>query len=49
MDDPLSLRDNEIMELFYSLGLRFVELAALNVTDIQFSERLVKVIGKGSK
>ena len=48
-DDPLSLRDKAIMELFYSSGLRLAELAALDINDIQFSERLVKVMGKGSK
>ncbi|ACA84787.1 tyrosine recombinase XerC [Shewanella woodyi] len=48
-DDPLSLRDKAIMELFYSSGLRLAELAALNISDIQFSERLVKVLGKGGK
>lgn len=48
-EDPLSLRDRAIMELFYSSGLRLAELAALDITDIEFSERLVKVMGKGSK
>ncbi|MEC4726169.1 tyrosine recombinase XerC [Shewanella sp. D64] len=48
-DDPLSLRDKAIMELFYSSGLRLAELAALDINDIEFSERLVKVMGKGSK
>ncbi|GIU27654.1 tyrosine recombinase XerC [Shewanella sp. MBTL60-007] len=48
-DDPLSLRDKAIMELFYSSGLRLAELAALNVADIQFSQAQVKVLGKGSK
>lgn len=48
-DDLLSLRDKAIMELFYSSGLRLAELAALDIMDIQFSERLVKVMGKGSK
>ncbi|NRD75740.1 tyrosine recombinase XerC [Shewanella sp. VB17] len=47
--DPLGIRDKAIMELFYSSGLRLAELAALDVMDIQFSERLVKVMGKGSK
>ncbi|RTR35942.1 tyrosine recombinase XerC [Shewanella canadensis] len=48
-DDPLSVRDKAIMELFYSSGLRLAELAALDVKDISFSERQVKVMGKGSK
>ena len=48
-NDPLSMRDKAIMELFYSSGLRLAELAALNVADIQFSQAQVKVLGKGSK
>ncbi|WP_110455632.1 tyrosine recombinase XerC [Shewanella algidipiscicola] len=48
-DDPLSLRDKAMMELFYSSGLRLAELAALNTIDIQYGEYQVKVMGKGSK
>jgi len=47
--DPLSFRDKAIMELFYSSGLRLAELAGLDVGDIYFSQRQVKVMGKGSK
>ena len=48
-DDPLSLRDKAIMELFYSSGLRLAELASLDCVDIKFDQSEVKVIGKGSK
>ncbi len=48
-NDPLSVRDKAIMELFYSSGLRLAELAALDVSDIYFSDLQVKVVGKGSK
>lgn len=48
-DDPLSVRDKAIMELFYSSGLRLAELAAIDVDDIYFSDKQVKVMGKGSK
>ncbi|MCG9695433.1 tyrosine recombinase XerC [Shewanella sp. Isolate11] len=48
-DSPLAMRDMAIMELFYSSGLRLAELAALNISDIQFGEHQVKVMGKGSK
>ncbi|WP_351078313.1 tyrosine recombinase XerC [Shewanella sp. CAL98-MNA-CIBAN-0140] len=48
-DDPLSLRDKAIMELFYSSGLRLAELASLDRADIKFDQREVKVMGKGSK
>lgn len=47
--DPLAVRDRAIMELMYSSGLRLAELVDLNVDDIQFAERQVRVIGKGNK
>ncbi|MBV7317262.1 tyrosine recombinase XerC [Shewanella sp. NIFS-20-20] len=48
-DDPLSLRDTAIMELFYSSGLRLAELAALNIEDIHVEAANVRVVGKGDK
>lgn len=47
--DPLAVRDRAIMELMYSSGLRLAELVDLNLGDIQFDERQVRVIGKGNK
>ncbi|GAA3542546.1 tyrosine recombinase XerC [Zobellella aerophila] len=47
--DPLALRDRAMMELMYSSGLRLAELVALDLGDIQFAERQVRVIGKGNK
>ena len=43
------LRDSAMLELFYSSGLRLSELAALNVTDLDFRQALVKLRGKGKK
>jgi integrase/recombinase XerC len=48
-ETPLGLRDLAIIEVLYSCGIRVAELAGLNVTDIDFSGRLIKVIGKGNK
>ncbi|MBR9729611.1 tyrosine recombinase XerC [Shewanella intestini] len=48
-DDPLSLRDKALMELFYSSGIRLSELAALNCADIDANAKQVKVLGKGDK
>ncbi len=48
-DDPLTLRDRAILELFYSSGLRLSELLNLNLTDIDQQEGLVQVTGKGNK
>ncbi|KGQ35949.1 site-specific tyrosine recombinase XerC [Gallibacterium anatis] len=47
--DPLSLRDKAIMELMYSSGLRLSELRGLNLEDINFKARELKVLGKGNK
>ncbi|MGX7655441.1 tyrosine recombinase XerC [Shewanella putrefaciens] len=47
--DPLTLRDKAMMELFYSSGLRLAELAALNLSSVQYDLREVRVLGKGNK
>lgn len=47
--DPLAIRDRAMMELMYSSGLRLAELVSLDLGDIQFTERQVRVLGKGSK
>jgi integrase/recombinase XerC len=48
-DDPVTLRDRAILELFYSSGLRLAELVGLNLGDVDASDRTVRVLGKGSK
>jgi integrase/recombinase XerC len=48
-DDPLTMRDRAIMELFYSSGLRLAELIGLALTDIDLADRTVRVLGKGAK
>ncbi|NNM83108.1 MAG: tyrosine recombinase XerC [Burkholderiales bacterium] len=47
--DDLAVRDRAMFELFYSSGLRLSELAKLELGDIDFSEALVRVTGKGNK
>ncbi len=43
------LRDRAIIEFLYSAGVRVSELTGLNVTDVDFSNGLAKVRGKGRK
>ncbi len=43
------LRDQAILELFYSSGLRLAELAGLDTEDVNFNAALVKLRGKGKK
>lgn len=45
----LGYRDRTIMELFYSSGLRLSELTALNRLDVDCSNNMVKLKGKGKK
>jgi integrase/recombinase XerC len=47
--DVLTLRDRALMELLYSSGLRLAELVGLDVTSLDLKDRLVRVLGKGSK
>ncbi len=49
LDNYLGFRDRVIMELFYSSGLRVSELVALNRSDVDFDELLIRLQGKGKK
>jgi integrase/recombinase XerC len=48
-DDPLLARDNAMLELMYSAGLRLAELVSLDVGQIDLSDGSVTVLGKGNK
>lgn len=49
VDKPLTLQDLAVFELLYATGVRVSELAAIDVSDIDFSRRLILVTGKGNK
>ena len=49
VDDNLAIRDKAILELIYSSGLRLSELISLNISDIDFADRVLTVTGKGNK
>ena len=44
---PLAVRDQAMLELFYSSGLRLAELAGLDLDDLR--DERVRVLGKGGK
>lgn len=46
---PLGFRNLAILELLYGSGLRVSELVSLSFTSFDFDNRVVKVMGKGSK
>ncbi|WP_213878212.1 tyrosine recombinase XerC [Pseudomonas sp. dw_358] len=48
-DEFLAVRDQAILELFYSSGLRLSELTGLDLEQLDLSDGLVQVHGKGSK
>ena len=48
-DSYKDLRDRLVLELFYSTGIRISELAQIKIKDIDLSNKLIKIKGKGNK
>ncbi|MDI6640817.1 MAG: tyrosine recombinase XerC [Elusimicrobiota bacterium] len=44
----LGIRDQAILEVLYSSGLRISELTGLNVSDVDFFSNTIRIIGKGN-
>ncbi len=44
-----NLRDDALIELLYSTGLRVTEVANLKIGDINFEKSEIKILGKGNK
>ena len=48
-ETKIGKRDILILEMFYSTGIRLSELVNIKISDIDKSNRQIKVLGKGSK
>ena len=46
---PQGLRNQTIIEVLYSCGLRVSELTNLKISNINFKENFIRIIGKGNK
>lgn len=47
--NPEAIRDLLVVELLYATGARVSELAALNLEDIDYGRKIIRVTGKGNK
>jgi integrase/recombinase XerC len=45
----LGLRDRALLETLYASGMRAGELVTLGITDVDYDEGVIRVIGKGDK
>ena len=48
-EEVLGLRNALVLELLYSTGIRVSELSNIKINDINFNEREIRILGKGSK
>jgi tyrosine recombinase xerC len=48
-EDYPQVRNRTIIELFYATGMRRAELIDLKISDIDFSQKTIKVLGKRNK
>ena len=49
IEAPFALRDQAMIELLYSCGLRVSELVSMNIEDLYLFAGMLRVLGKGNK
>ena len=49
LNDHYSYRNKAMLELMYATGLRVSELVELKISDIDFNDDIIRIMGKGSK
>lgn len=49
LSDDFSYRNKAMLELMYATGLRVSELVELKLSDIDFNDDIIRIMGKGSK
>jgi site-specific recombinase XerD len=45
----IGIRDRAMVELFYGCGIRLSELVGIGIKDVQFTEKIIRIFGKGGK
>jgi integrase/recombinase XerC len=49
LSNDLGIRNRLMLELIYATGIRLSECSNLKIKDINFSEKSIRILGKGSK
>ena len=49
LNDPFDYRNKAMLELMYGSGLRVSELVNLGINDLDFTNCIIRILGKGSK
>ncbi|MEG2351101.1 MAG: tyrosine recombinase XerC [Bacilli bacterium] len=49
LNSPLGQRDNLIFEVLYATGIRVGELVNIKLSDINFYDKEIRILGKGNK
>ncbi len=49
LDDKLEQRNSLILEMLYATGIRVSELVNIKISDINFYDNTIKILGKGNK